>query len=106
MRKRRGILVETMDWQGITLSVSYDAEYLGFARGSECAVAHLQVEAVHPQHAPLSITETGYRSHFIHPSAIDDAGGTTAFVIAWLDEAARSPAWRKRQNAAQQLSLF
>ncbi|MDI7774673.1 hypothetical protein [Asticcacaulis sp. EMRT-3] len=106
MRKERAIVTETIDWQGITLSVTFEPDYLGFNRTSECALSHLQVESITPARSPLPITETGYRSHFVHPSAIDELGGPVAYVLAWLDQAARNEGWRAHQNAAAQLSLW
>ena len=106
MRKERDIITATMDWQGITLSVSYEAEYLGFSRNSECAMAHLQVEAISPARTRLPITETGYRSHFIHPSAVEELGGPVAYARTWLDHAAKHHEWQAYQEAARQMSLF
>jgi len=90
MAKERIIITETMDWQGITLSVSYEANWLNMERSSKHAVAHLQVEAISPMRARLPITETGYRSHFQHPGAIAMVGGALAYVRIWLDEEAQS----------------
>lgn len=96
----------TIDWQGIALSVSYAPSYLGLGGTSGYAVAHLQVWAVKPERAALPITETGYRSHFLHPSFVEEAGGPVTYVLAWLDAEAQTPAWRQRAVRARQLSLF
>lgn len=69
-------------------------------------MAHLEVESVKPARAPLPITETGYRSHFINRSSVDHMGGPEAFVEAWIDEMARTPAWREADVASRQLALF
>lgn len=70
-------------------------------------IAHLEVRSIAPVGAPLPITETGYRSHFHQPGTIEALGGdVVSQVIAWLDEEAQSPQWRKREEAARQLSLF
>jgi hypothetical protein len=50
----------------------------------------------------LPFTETGYRSHFLGPGIVEEAGGPAAYVRAWLDHAAQSPKWRKQQTAARQ----
>lgn len=96
----------TIDWQGIALSVSYEPSYFGLGGTSDYAVAHLQIWAVKPERAALPITETGYRSHFLHPSFVDEAGGPVPYVLAWLDAEAQTPAWRHRADQARQLSLF
>jgi hypothetical protein len=54
----------------------------------------------------LLITTTGYRSHFIHRTAIEHHGGAVAYVKAWLDHAAHMPDWKSRAVAPTQLSLF
>jgi len=104
MNRKRHIIVETIDWQGIALSVSYEPKWLSTERAHP--VAHLQVSVVGPECVPLPITETGYRSHFLSPEEIAEAGGAVEYVRAWLDYAAQSPEWRRRKEAARQLSLF
>lgn len=56
--------------------------------------------------APLPMTETGYRSHFLPAAAVVEASAPVAYVRAWLDHEARSPAWRQRADAARQMTLF
>ncbi len=70
-------------WQGIEMEAVYTPLKWG-------VIAHLQVRSVHPERARLPITETGYRSQ----------------VIAWLDEEAADPAWRRYIEANRQGSLF
>ena len=69
-------------------------------------MAHLEVESVKPKHAPLPITETGYRSHFIHRTNVDHMGGPEAYVEAWIAEVANTPVWRNAEAASRQLALF
>lgn len=95
-----------IDWQGITLSVTYEPTWLGRARSPDCAVAHLQVQTITPERSPLPITETGYRSHFVHPDDVAQLGGPVAYVRAWLDAEAAVPAWKTWLSASRQLSLF
>jgi len=102
MRKERAITTKTIDWQGITLSVTYEADYLSINRHSGFATAHLQVQAP----VPLPFTETGYCSHFLPAEEVDELGGPVAYVLAWLEKAAKTPAWRKHQEAVRQFSLF
>ena len=69
-------------------------------------LAHLEVEAILPAKAELPVTETGYRSHFCDPADIEEQGGPEAFARAWLDHEASRRAWKDRQEAARQMSLF
>ena len=100
MEKERHIITTQTDWQGIALSVSYEAEWLG----AGAITAHLQVHA--DDNLPLPITSTGYRSHFLHRSEVDQMGGPVAYVLAWLDQEAMGREWQDRQERNRQGSLF
>jgi len=100
MEKERHIVTTTIDWQGIALSVSYEAQWLG----AGACIAHLQVETVRRE--PLPITETGYRSHFLPLGEVEAGGGPVAYVRAWLDQEASSDEWRSHLETARQGSLF
>ena len=91
---------DKLQWEGVTLAVAYEPRWL------ESETAHLEVRVQAPKGAPLPITETGYRSHFLPCGAVEDAGGPITFVRAWLDEAAKSAAWRRVRNRWRQLDLF
>lgn len=99
MTQDRNIETFTTDWQGITLSVTYEP------RG-RLPVAHLQVKALRPDRARLPITETGYRSHFLDQAELDAHGSPLAYVQAWLVAAADSPEWREYLEESRQGSLF
>lgn len=68
--------------------------------------AHFDIRSITPARAALPFTETGYRSHFVHPSEVEAVGGPDAYVLAWLNEASGSQQWREFEAAGQQLSLF
>jgi len=104
---KRSKTVEKFDWQGVTVAVSYEADWLGMSKDlSPFATAHLEIEAVEPPRQPLPITETGYRSHFVAREVIEQAGGPVAFARAWLDQAAKAAAWKRQQEQSRQLCLF
>ncbi|MFZ6047399.1 hypothetical protein ACFW0H_14935 [Pseudomonas sp. CR3202] len=95
----------TFAWQGLSIEVLLTPSW------SECyrhiygyPLAHLQISAA--GRTPLPISETGYRSHFERADNIAAAGGAVAYARAWLDQAARSPAWIEAQQEARQMSLF
>lgn len=99
--------IHTLEWRGIVLEVRYCGDWLYFYREIYGhALAHIEIEALEPARVPLPITETGYRSHFTSPEQIATAGGPVAFVLTALDEAAEDPAWKEREAAARQYSLF
>jgi hypothetical protein len=92
-------LKTSLTWEGITMAITYEPESFG-------GQAHLQVRVTAPVDAPLPITETGYRSHFLPRAHVEFVGGPAAFVRAWLEEAARSPSWRRTRDRWRQLELF
>jgi hypothetical protein len=67
---------------------------------------HIKVESLAPRKAPLPITETGYRSHFVPALELVNAGGPVTFVSAWLEREAAGKAWRVKAAAAAQADLF
>jgi hypothetical protein len=87
----------SLHWQGQPLAIRYTPCWLITPFG---ALGHLELRAG----APLPVTETGYRSQFLDnpPEDFDPA----AYVTAWLDREARSPAWQVQREAARQGSLF
>lgn len=93
-------------WNGVTITISYEPRWLSLADDYGLDTAHLEIEAVAPERAPLPITETGYRSHFTTAHAVAAMGGPVALVRTWLDEEAASPAWQRQAAAARQLTLF
>ena len=100
----RHIQIAIIDWQGISVKVSYEPEWLNI--GGQHRIAHLQLCSVSPERAALPVTETGYRSHFLTPKEVAAAGGPLAYARMWLDEAACGSAWTQHQEQARQLALF
>ena len=96
----RDIEIHHATWRGIGIEIRFERNWLG-SPPSEYHPSHLEVCAVMPERAPLPITETGYRSHFLHPDPLDEAGGPVAFVLAWLDAAAGDKSWQEREAAAR-----
>ena len=101
MTEREKLPAQTFDWRGITVSVTYEPNWLNIH-----SVIHLDIEAIAPARAVLPFTETGYRSHFTNEQTIAEAGGPVAFVRAWLDAAAESKEWKAVEAASRQLNLF
>lgn len=93
--------VETLDWRGMLVQVSYNPNWSGMN-----VIAHLEIETQEPVHAPLPMTETGYRSHFIGQGMVEEAGGPASFVWAWLEEAAKGKGWSIIEAESRQLALF
>ena len=79
-------------WRGIALEITFTPEKFGL-------VDHIEIMS--DGCAPLPVTETGYRSHFIPAGTVAAHDGAIAFVTTWLEhEAARTGC------SGAQLSLF
>lgn len=96
-----GYAIEMLEWRGIVIQVRYKPDYTG-----RDVIAHLEIETEEPVHAPLPLTETGYRSYFHPRGTVEEAGGASAFVLAWLEEAATSKRWAFIEAESRQLALF
>ena len=55
---------------------------------------------------PNPLTETGYRSHFMDPLELVNAGGAVSFVTAWLQRELKSAVWLKAESKRAQGDLF
>ena len=95
-----------IDWRdpvagtSVRVRIVHSRDYLG--QGQD----HIEVESIAPKKAPLPISETGYRSHFLSPLDLVNDGGPVTFVTAWLDREAKGKDWQKRQTVRQQGDLF
>lgn len=96
--------VHTIVWRDVTIEIRYEEQWLG--SDGPFSTAHLELRVLSPDKAPLPVTETGYRSHFTPASVIAEAGGPVAYVQAWLDHEAETKAWKEKEAAARQMTLF
>jgi hypothetical protein len=95
----------SLDWHGTAVSINYAADWSpAFKEVYGSPMAHLEITSLDGQ--PLPFTETGYRSHFTNPDAIEAEGGPVAFVRAWLDHDAQLPAWQEAKAKRRQFCLF
>lgn len=84
----------------VRIRITHAREYL--SSGTD----HLEIESIKPKRAPLPISETGYRSHFIPALDLINAGGPVTFVTAWLEREAKGRAWTKATTSRAQGDLF
>lgn len=95
-----------IDWQdpaagtSVRIRITHSRDYLGMGQD------HVEIESIAPKRAPLPITDTGYKSHFLPALELINAGGPVVLVSAWLDQEAGSKAWRAQTNAKAQGDLF
>jgi hypothetical protein len=93
----RNITYGMIEWRGITIAVTLE---------KQAFVDHLAIETLEPLRAPLPITETGYRSHFVTKDSVELSGGPEEYVTAWLDSAARGQRWADQEAAIRQYALL
>ncbi len=99
------IFTQRIRWACMTIEVSYEPAWLGLTIGGE-PVAHLQLRSLDPDRAALPVSETGYKSHYVSATEVEECGGPVAYAIAWLDHAATFPDWIALQESSRQLALF
>ena len=83
-------------WCERTIAARYQVNWL---RSDHC---HIELRCAER----LPVTETGYRSLFVIDGAISDRDSVRAYVLAWLDDAARDPNWQRYLQDSKQLRLF
>ncbi len=64
------------------------------------------IEVISDTRQVLPITQTGYKSHFIHAEQLADFGSAVSYVVAWLDHEAKAESWKRHEAEARQLSFF
>lgn len=101
--RKSGIVRQRLEWRGVKLSVVYDPAY--FPSVSYCS-AHLEIRVLAPEDAPIPVTDTRFRSHFLLKGYVEHEGGPAAYVRAWLDREACSPAYRRALDRWRQFDLF
>lgn len=94
------VAFETIRWQNMAIRIRHVSGWSG------TEMDHVEIQTIEPESAPLPITDTGYRSHFMHGEDLAAHGGPIAFVLAWLEYEAKTEKWRKHVEASKQLSLF
>lgn len=87
-------------WRDVTCRVKHTPNYL--SKGW----SHIEIIVVSPKKAPLPITETGYRSHFLDEDLLKRAGGPVRFFLDWIEREATTKAWAKAEFKWRQGDLF
>jgi len=105
MNAPRHIQTFNVEWNGIHININWEPQWLNL-KANHYDMAHLDIESTTPERAALPITATGYLSHFTSSETVASFGGPVEFVLAWLDEAACSPAWQAKAAASRQFALF
>ncbi|WP_299555984.1 hypothetical protein [uncultured Tateyamaria sp.] len=93
------------NWHGVDLEVRHCPSWFSMLEDG-FVTQHIEIRTERKRILP--ITETGYRSHFMNGAEALAAfnNDPVEFVLHWLDEAAKDPAWKRREEADRQGSLF
>lgn len=87
-------------WRDVTCRVRHTPNYI--SKGW----SHIEILVVSPKGAPLPITETGYRSHFLDEELLQTSGGAVAFFNDWIERESATKAWTKTDFKRRQGDLF
>ena len=94
--------VFTIQFDYLTLEIRYSPKPF-----DAVDIEHYEIITLKPERAPHPMSETGYKSLFIHPQWTKQFNGDARdFIDFALEEAAKKPAWKDIQANARQLSLF
>ena len=89
-------------WREIKIKIHYKSNYFDSTTGF--SIAHFDITT--ENRVPLPFTESGYRSHFLDASELEEYGTPANFVKAWLEESAKSKEWKAYEKKKNQLTLF
>lgn len=90
------LFTQTIVWQEIPIIVSCICEW---PINDFC---HIEIRC----EQRLPITETGYKSHFMLLEYLDGYDSYVEFVVAWLNEDAKSKEWQTFTEQSRQGNLF
>ena len=96
--KRRSTLGFT--WRDVALKITVTEDC--WSPGQ----TQLELSVVQPKGAPVPITSTGYRCHYLPAELLAANGGPIAFFSDWLDREARTKAWQQAEFRWRQGDLF
>lgn len=92
----------TLEIEGLTLEIRYSPKPFASAD-----IEHFEIITLSPERAPHPLSETGYKSLFIHPEWTKQfQNNPRDFITFALEQAAKEPRWQDIKVGAQQLSLF
>lgn len=93
------------EWRGISLEIRHCPNWFSMPE-DDFVTQHIEFRSEGKQILP--VTETGYRSHFLNgaDALAEFNHDPVAYVLAWLDEAAKCKKWLAQVEAARQYPLF
>jgi len=94
-------------WQNIKIAVRFHPNRFPVSNQENAdAMAHLEIKSMEPLNAPIPISETGYKSHFVPKDAILAYGTPLEFVKEWLNVQSQTKLWKAHLERSRQGVLF
>lgn len=90
-----------LQWEGIAVQIEWTPAW---TKPDIIVIGHFKLST--EDRKPLPMTNTGFRSEFVHPDLVAEMGGPVAYIRAWLEHEAQSPDWKRHVEQSKQLSLF
>jgi len=90
-------VVEAITWRGIGLTIIHTTNYFA-------GIDHIETHS--ENRTPFPISETGYKSHFLHVDGLQGHPCAVEYVLAWLECEAKSKAWKAQEFVSRQGNLF
>lgn len=99
--------VFTIEWESIEIEITYVKSYSGaFEYHYGYPISHIEIRTINPAKAPLPITQTGYRSHFMPSPVPKTRGQVIDMIVEQLDKGAKSKEWKEREAKFRQYQLL
>lgn len=90
-------VVEVITWRGINLTIIHTINYFD-------GIDHIEIHS--KNRVPFSISETGYKSDFLHFGGLQGHSNAVEYVLSWIEHEAKSKAWKTQEFASRQGNLF
>lgn len=95
----------TIEWRKVAITVRHCKDWSkGHFNINGTRMTHTEI--INIDNDPLPITSTGYKSHFMDSTHLDNYDGILDYVTQWLDHEAQSKQWKAYVVDKSQLKLF
>ena len=96
-----------LNWSGIEIEVIFERSYSEiYEKIYGYALSHIETRSVRPHHAPLPITDTGFRSIFMTEPEVLKHGGEVSLVLYCLKKGRRVRHGQRRMKKPNSINCF
>lgn len=97
---------QIIHWHEYEIELASTSNAFNLQQRTGINMVHIELRTLQPAKAPLPVTQTGYRSHFVDAEIVAEYENVAAYVTAWLDHEAKSSDWQKIETEARQYALL